>query len=78
MRKNAEICKGRVLGENEATMYGGVKIEDTIFVGPHTTFTNDPYPRSFSNGWKIVETLVKEGASIGAGGAVMCSIARGE
>jgi len=78
VRKNAEICKGRVLGENEATMYGGVKIEDTIFVGPHTTFTNDPYPRSFSNGWKIVETLVKEGASIGAGGAVMCSIARGE
>lgn len=64
--------------ENRATVYEGVKIEDKVFVGPHVTFTNDPYPRSFSTDWKIVETLVKEGASIGAGSVVVCGVTIGE
>lgn len=64
--------------ENRATVYRGVKIEDKVFVGPHVTFTNDPYPRSFSTDWKIVETLVKEGASIGAGAVVICGVTIGE
>jgi UDP-2-acetamido-3-amino-2,3-dideoxy-glucuronate N-acetyltransferase len=64
--------------ENRATVYEGVKIEDRVFVGPHVTFTNDLYPRSFSTDWKIVETLVKEGASIGAGAVVVCGVTIGE
>jgi len=64
--------------ENRATVYEGVKIEDKAFVGPHVTFTNDPYPRSFSTDWKVVETLVKEGASIGAGAVVLCGVTIGE
>lgn len=64
--------------ENRATVYRGVKIEDKVFVGPHVTFTNDPYPRSFSTSWKIVETLVKEGASIGAASVVVCGVTIGE
>jgi acetyltransferase-like isoleucine patch superfamily enzyme len=64
--------------ENRATVYAGVKIEDKVFVGPHVTFTNDPYPRSFSTDWKIVETLVEEGASIGAGAVVVCGVTIGE
>jgi len=64
--------------ENRATVYGRVKIEDKVFVGPHVTFTNDLYPRSFSTDWKIVPTLVKKGASIGAGAVVMCGVTIGE
>jgi len=64
--------------ENRVTVYEGVKIEDRVFVGPHVTFTNDPYPRSFSTDWKIMETLVKEGASIGAGAVVVCGVTIGE
>jgi acetyltransferase-like isoleucine patch superfamily enzyme len=64
--------------ENRANVYCGVKIEDKVFVGPHVTFTNDPYPRSFSTDWRIVPTLVREGASIGAGTVVMCSVTIGE
>jgi len=64
--------------ENRATVYSGVKIEDKVFVGPHVTFTNDPYPRSFSTDWKIVPTLVRKGASIGAGAVVMCGVTIGE
>jgi len=64
----------RVKLENRANVYQGVKIEDDVFVGPHVTFSNDPYPRSFSTDWKVVPTLVKKGASIGAGSVVMCGI----
>lgn len=63
--------------ENRATVYQGVKIEDNAFVGPHVAFTNDPYPRSFSTDWTIVHTLVKKGASIGAGSVVMCGVTIG-
>jgi acetyltransferase-like isoleucine patch superfamily enzyme len=64
--------------ENRVTVYEGVTIKDKVFVGPHVTFTNDPYPRSFSTDWKINPTLVKEGASIGAGTAIVCGVTIGE
>jgi UDP-2-acetamido-3-amino-2,3-dideoxy-glucuronate N-acetyltransferase len=64
----------RVKLENRANVYQGVRIEDDAFIGPHVTFTNDPYPRSFSTNWKIVPTLVKKGASIGAGSVVLCGV----
>lgn len=60
--------------ENRANVYQGVKIGDDVFVGPHVTFTNDPYPRSFSTDWKIVPTRVKKGASIGAGSVVLSGV----
>jgi UDP-2-acetamido-3-amino-2,3-dideoxy-glucuronate N-acetyltransferase len=68
----------RVKLENRANVYDGVTIEDDVFIGPHVTFTNDLYPRSFDGNWKIVPTLVKKGASIGAGSVVVCGITIGE
>jgi len=64
--------------ENKANVYQGVKIEDDVFVGPNVTFTNDLYPRSFNTDWKVVPTLVKKGASIGAGTVVTCGTTIGE
>lgn len=64
--------------ENRASVYEGVTIEDNVFVGPHVTFTNDLYPRSFNVDWEIVKTFMKEGASIGAGSVVVCGVTIGE
>jgi acetyltransferase-like isoleucine patch superfamily enzyme len=64
--------------ENRVTVYEGVTIEDKVFVGPHVSFTNDLYPRSFSRDWKIIRTLIKEGASIGAGAILICGVNIGE
>ena len=64
--------------ENRATVYQGVRIEDNVFVGPHVTFTNDPYPRSYNPHWEIVPTVVKKGASIGAGSVIVCGVTIGE
>lgn len=64
--------------ENRATVYTGVAIEDQVFVGPHVTFTNDFYPRSFNKDWKISKTLVKKGSSIGARSVIVCGVTIGE
>jgi UDP-2-acetamido-3-amino-2,3-dideoxy-glucuronate N-acetyltransferase len=44
----------------------GVTIEDNVFVAPGVMFTNDKYPRA-NGAWKLLETRVRESASIGAG-----------
>ncbi len=63
--------------QNGVSVYRGVKLEDKVFVGPHAVFTNDKYPRAFSEDWEVVPTLVKEGASIGANATIVCGITLG-
>ena len=64
--------------ENRTTLYEGVTIQDQVFVGPHTTFTNDLYPRSINQDWKITPTLVKKGSSIGAASVIVCGVTIGK
>jgi acetyltransferase-like isoleucine patch superfamily enzyme len=71
---------------NNVSVFEGVTIEDGVFVGPHTCFTNDLLPRAITlegklkgpDDWKITSTLVKYGASIGAGSIIVCGITIGE
>ncbi len=87
--KNCNIGKGvyvdvdveigdRVKIQNFVSVYRGVKIEDDVFLGPHATLTNDLYPRSFNEDWKVVPTLIKRGASIGANATIICGVTIGE
>ena len=64
--------------ENRTTIYEGVSIGNNVFVGPHVTFTNDLYPRSFKKDWRILKTRVKEGSSIGAGTVIICGVTIGK
>lgn len=64
--------------QNFVSVYRGVRIEDDVFIGPHATFTNDLYPRSFNEDWQVVPTLVKKGASIGANATIVCGVTIGE
>lgn len=86
-----EIRKQVKIGKNVkiqafAFIPEGVTIEDGAFVGPHVCFTDDKYPRSINpdgslkkeSDWKITETLVKKGASIGANATIICGITIGE
>ena len=81
--KNAYIDEfvrigNRVKVQNNVNVYHGVTIEDDVFLGPSMTFTNDMYPRSFNSSWKITETTVKKGASIGANATIVCGVTIGE
>ena len=60
------------------SVYHGVIIEDDVFVGPNATFTNDFYPRAFSENWSVRNTLIKKGASICANSTIVCGNTIGE
>ena len=59
-------------------LWDGITLEDDVFVGANVTFTNDKYPRSKSADWQCLTTIVKKGASIGAGSTILCGITIGE
>ncbi|RLE82549.1 MAG: N-acetyltransferase [Thermoprotei archaeon] len=81
--KDCYIDVGAVIGnnvkiQNGVSVYRGVILEDDVFVGPYVVFTNDLYPRSFSRDWKVIKTIVKRGASIGANATIVCGVVIGE
>jgi acetyltransferase-like isoleucine patch superfamily enzyme len=60
--------------QNHASIFRGVTLEDDVFVGPLAAFTNDRYPRAFSEDWEVTPTLVRRGASIGANATIRCGL----
>jgi UDP-2-acetamido-3-amino-2,3-dideoxy-glucuronate N-acetyltransferase len=64
--------------QNSVSVYNGVIIENDVFVGPNVSFTNDKVPRAFNDEWKIISTLVRNGASLGANSTIVCGIEIGE
>ncbi len=86
-----EIQKNATIGKNckissHTFICEGVHIEDNVFVGHNVTFINDKYPRATNEeggmqtdtDWKVVETHVKKGASIGSSSTIMCGVTIGE
>lgn len=59
-------------------VWDGITIEDNVQVGANVTFTNDRYPRAKNPNWVLERTLIKKGASIGAGCTLLCGITIGE
>jgi len=77
-----EVQRGVIIGDRckvEASAFipSGVTIEDEVFIGPHTVFTNDLHPHAVGD-WSITPTVVKRGASIGAGSVIVCGVTIGE
>lgn len=62
--------------QGHAYIPNGVTLEDGVFIGPRATFTNDKKPPSYGRFW--ADTLVKRGASIGAGAIVLAGVTIGE
>ena len=67
--------RGKV--EASACIPTGVTIGNEVFIGPHVCFTNDLHPRAVGD-WEITPTVVKDGASIGAGSVIVCGVTIGE
>jgi UDP-2-acetamido-3-amino-2,3-dideoxy-glucuronate N-acetyltransferase len=79
------VLGDRVKVQNRASIYRGVTIESGVYIGPHVSFANDKYPRAVNSDgspksdadWELVTTLVREGASIGAGAVVLPGVTIG-
>lgn len=68
----ARIGAGSTVKDN-VTLYDGVTLEDDVFVGPAAVFTNVLNPRSFiSRKAEFRPTVIRRGASIGAGAVILC------
>ncbi|WP_378950606.1 acyltransferase [Pelosinus sp. sgz500959] len=76
--QNVVISSNVTLGnnvkiQNNVSVYTGVICENDVFLGPSCVFTNVINPRSHvSRKNEYKETLVKQGASIGANATIVC------
>ena len=76
--QNVFIAENVVVGknvkiQNNVSLYSGLKIEDNVFIGPSAVFTNISVPRSEVNRRdSYINTIIKEGASIGANCTIIC------
>lgn len=68
--------------QNSVLLYHGVVVEDGVFLGPQVCVTNDRYPRAINpdgslkgtSDWEVGATVIRYGASIGAGAILVTGI----
>jgi|CXWL01.1.fsa_nt_gi acetyltransferase-like isoleucine patch superfamily enzyme len=69
------IIGNHVTMKNGVEVFNGITIEEDVFLGAHTTFINDRYPRSNrKDAWTLEKVLIKKGVSIGANSTIMCGV----
>ncbi len=68
----------RVTIKSGVQLWDGVRLEDDVFIGANVSFTHDRHPRSKQYPDHFEETIVRRGASIGAGAVILCGIEIGE
>lgn len=86
-----EIQRGVVIGKNckissHSFLCEGVTIEDGVFVGHGVMFTNDKRPKAVNDDgsvrmageWELLQTRVKNGASIGSNATILPGLTIGE
>ena len=59
-------------------LWDGLRVEDDVLIGANVSFTNDRYPRSKQYPSTFEKTIIRKGASIGAGSVVLCGVEIGE
>ena len=69
--ENDVVVGDRVTVKCGVQLWDGVRVEDDVFIGPNATFSNDRFPRSRKKPKAFLQTVVKEGASIGANATIL-------
>ena len=72
--------------QNGVYVYHGVTVEDGVFLGPGAILTNDKLPRAINPDgtlksdadWEVSPTVIRRGASIGAGAVILPGVTVGE
>lgn len=70
------VLGDRVTVKNGTLVFAGVTCEDDVFLGPNVLFTNDLRPRAEirKSTDELVRTVVRRGATLGAGTVVVCGV----
>ena len=85
IQKNASVGKNTKVSSH-TFICEGVHIGDNVFIGHNVTFINDKYPRSANPDgsmqteadWSVVETFIKNGASVGSSSTILCGVTVGD
>ncbi len=75
--ENDVVIGDRVTVKCGVSLYDGVRLEDDVFVGPDVSFSNDPRPRSGVRLESHPKTVIRTGASIGAGAVLLPGVVIG-
>ena len=82
--QNIMIGSGVTIGsgckiQNNVSIFSGDILEENVFCGPSSVFTNVLYPRAeIDRRDEFKETFVRTGVSIGANATILCGITIGE
>ncbi len=72
--ENDVVIGDRVTVKSGVQLWDGLRVEDDVFIGPNVTFANDKYPRSHRPPPRVMSTVLRRGASIGANATVLCGV----
>jgi UDP-2-acetamido-3-amino-2,3-dideoxy-glucuronate N-acetyltransferase len=69
--ENKVVIGDRTTIKSGVQIWDGVTIGSDVFVGPNVTFTNDKYPVSNNKDFKLLNTIIEDGVSIGANSTIL-------
>ena len=74
--ESGAVIGDRVTVKNAVLVWDRVRVEDDVFLGPNEVFTNDLRPRAQVKKRRdeLVPTLIRRGATLGAGVTVVCGV----
>ena len=76
---NKVVIGNNVKVQNNVSVYDNVTLEDDVFCGPSMVFTNVYNPRSaITRKDEYLDTLVKQGATLGANCTIICGTTIGK
>lgn len=61
----------RVTVKSGVQLWDGLLVGNDVFIGPNATFANDRFPRSKMYPESFAQTVIEDGASIGAGAVIL-------
>jgi UDP-2-acetamido-3-amino-2,3-dideoxy-glucuronate N-acetyltransferase len=69
------VVGNNVKVQNNVSIYGGIVVEDDVFLGPSCVLTNVTNPRSQIKRHDLYEkTIIRRGASVGANATIVCGV----
>ncbi|PRD65981.1 WxcM-like domain-containing protein [Malikia granosa] len=71
------VIGDRVTVKSGVQLWDGLRVGNDVFIGPNASFANDRFPRSRRKPEKFLQTILEDGASIGAGAVILPGITIG-
>ncbi len=76
--ENDVIVGDAVTIKSGVYLWDGLRVADSVFIGPNVTFANDLFPRSKQHLKAYLQTHLLEGVSIGANATILPGVTLGE